>query len=75
MLGILSIWFRGLFWVATVIGFSIWILSDGMQHLAHMIFRGNYSAGNIGVPLYTDLVIPLVLLATLYLHIRYPSRS
>lgn len=29
VLGIMSIWFRGGFWVATVIGFSVWILSDG----------------------------------------------
>src|SRR4051812_4747794 len=35
ILGLLSIWFRGFFWLATVLGFSIWILGDGIHHLYH----------------------------------------
>lgn len=68
VLGILSIWYRGKFWMATVIGFSVWILSDGIQHVYHAIFKGNLSDGNIGVPLYTDFIIPIVLLILLYMH-------
>lgn len=67
-LGILSIWYRNEFWLATVLGFSIWILSDGLQHLSHYIFKNNATAGNIGVPLWTDFLVPIFLLILLFLH-------
>lgn len=70
ILGVLSIWFRGYFWVATIIGFSVWIIGDGFQHLYHALFRGNLSDGNVGVPLYTDFIIPVLLLFLLYFYIR-----
>lgn len=54
ILGLMSIAYRGYFWAATVIGFSIWIISDGIQHVYHALVRENYSPGNIGVPLWTD---------------------
>lgn len=70
LLGILSIWFRGLFWAATIIGFSVWILGDGIHHLYHYFMEGNASEGNIGVPLYTDILIPTLLLVLLYFYLR-----
>ncbi len=74
VLGTLSIWFRGGFWMATILGFSVWILSDGFQHLYHAFFRNNLSEGNIGVPLYTDFIIPIILLIALYEYVRlYPK--
>ena len=75
VLGILSIWFRDSFWMATIIGFSIWILSDGIQHLYHAMMRGNYSTGNVGVPLYTDIFIPLLLLALLITYRKQRSSN
>lgn len=75
VLGILSIWYRGLFWMATVIGFSVWIISDGIQHFYHFIVRQNGSAGNIGVPLYTDFVVPIILLILLFLYVRSNQNS
>lgn len=68
ILGILSIWLRGYFWAATVIGFSIWIFSDGIHHLYHYFVHRNVSKGNIGVPLITDLVVPPLLMFFLYLY-------
>jgi hypothetical protein len=70
VLGILSIWLRGLFWVATVLGFSIWILSDGFHHLYEYHVLNNFSEGNVGVPLWTDFLVPMVLLILLYLYLR-----
>jgi len=70
ILGILCIWFRGYFWVATVIGFSIWIVGDGIHHLYHFFANDNASPGNIGVPLYTDILIPAVLLIFTWLYMR-----
>jgi hypothetical protein len=67
-LGILSIWLRGSFWTATILGFSIWILADGVHHLYHYLFLHNSSQGNIGVPLWTDFLVPMTLLLLLALY-------
>lgn len=70
VLGILAIWYRRYFWMATVLGFSIWIFSDGLQHAYHAIVRHNYNPGNIGMPLYTDFIVPIVLMISLYFYMR-----
>lgn len=67
LLGILCIWFRDHFWTATVLGFSVWIFADGIHHLWHIFAYGNYSDGNTGVPLVTDLLVPIVLVILLAL--------
>ncbi len=66
VLGLMSIYYRGDFWLAVILGFSIWILGDGIHHLYHALREHNLSAGNIGVPLWTDFIVPLVLLALLF---------
>lgn len=68
VLGILSIWFRGYFWAATIIGFSIWIIGDGIHHLHHYFIDQNATPGNIGVPLWTDIIVPIILLILLYFY-------
>ena len=75
VLGILSIWFRKGFWIATVLGFSIWILSDGVHHLYHYLAYDNAAAGNIGVPLWTDILVPLLLLVLTFLYLRTEKLS
>lgn len=70
VLGLMAIWYRGLFWIATVIGFSIWILADGIHHIYEYFVNNNASDGNIGMPLYTDFIVPIILLILLYLHFR-----
>lgn len=74
-LGILCIWFRGNFWLATIVGFSVWILSDGIQHIYDSIADGNMSPGNIGVPLWTDIIVPLLLLALLLWHRKLQKKK
>lgn len=69
VLGILSIWVRGHFWTATIIGFSVWILGDGVHHFLKWQFGGNNTPGNLGVPLYTDIAVPIILLILLYLYL------
>lgn len=68
VLGILSIWYRGLFWAATIIGFSIWIFGDGIHHFILAVRDHNLSDGNIGVPLWTDIIVPLLLLVLLWMY-------
>lgn len=71
-LGILCIWIRGNFWLATILGVSIWLLGDAVTHILDMVYHHNYAAGNIGATLWTDILIPVVLLITygLYLYLK-----
>lgn len=70
VLGILSIWFRQGFWLATIVGFSIWILGDAIHHLYHYIVYKNSLPGNIGAPFWTDVIIPLWMLCLLFFYYR-----
>lgn len=68
VLGIMSIWYRGDFWLATIWGFSIWILADGIHHVFELVVVHNHSPGNLGVNLITDFVVPIILLIILYFY-------
>lgn len=68
ILGILCIWFRGLFWAATVIGASIWLFGDGVHHFFDAFVNLNFSEGNLGPLSYTDLIIPITLVILLALY-------
>jgi len=70
VLGIMCIWFRGHFWTATVIGLSIWLLGDAYGHIEDAIVNHNYSSGNVGVPLWTDIIVPVVFLVAWWIYLR-----
>ena len=70
VLGILCIWKGDDFWLATILGSSIWLIGDGIGHIADMILHHNYAPGNVGVPLYTDIIVPLVLLTSFAIYQR-----
>jgi hypothetical protein len=61
VLGILCYWMRGNFWVATVIGFSIWFLGDAVVHIRDIVLSANYAPNNAGITLYIDILIPVIL--------------
>lgn len=63
ILGILCYWIRGNFWVATVIGFSVWWLGDAVVHIRSIVVESNYAPNNAGMTLYLDILIPLILIA------------
>ena len=73
VLGILCYWMRGNFWVASVIGFSIWYLGDAVVHIRSIVVEANYAPNNAGVTFYLDILIPVILIALLAYH-RYVSR-
>lgn len=67
VLGILCIWFRDNFWMATIIGASIWLIGDGIGHLSLLYgAEGGLAASkaeiNNWIMLITDFVIPITLL-------------
>lgn len=70
VLGVMGIWWRGDFWTATVLGFSVWILADGFHHLYDIFWNHNYAPGSTGVSLYTDFIVPIVLLILLPLYLK-----
>ena len=64
ILGLLCLLFRGLFPVATAIGYSIFLLGAAAVHFHDIQARGNVSELNSGVFLYVqDVFVPLLLLA------------
>ena len=76
-LGILCYWIRGNFWIATVIGFSVWWLGDAVVHIRSIVVSANYAPNNAGVTLYMDILMPMILIALLVynLHLnRQPLR-
>lgn len=63
VLGLLCIFFRGLFPLATTIGYSIFLLGAACVHLHDIHVRGNLAEFNSGAFLYIqDFFVPLFLL-------------
>lgn len=60
VLGILCIWLRGNFWLATIIATSVWLLGDAVGHIRELIVNHNHHPGNSGPALWADIAIPLV---------------
>ena len=70
-LGILCYWIRGNFWVATVIGFSVWLLGDAVVHIREIVVEANYAPNNAGLTFYLEIPMVVLLIALLayYLHV------
>jgi len=63
VLGVLCIWLRGGFWIATAIGWSVFLLGAAGVHL-HQIHIGQpYAPENAGAILYFDILGPVLVLA------------
>ena len=72
VLGFLSIWFRGSFWLATITGKSIFELGASYVHIREMVKNKNFHPGNAGPVLFVDALIPL---AHIFLLRRYGPLS
>jgi hypothetical protein len=73
VLGILCYWMRGNFWIATVIGFSVWWLGDAVVHIRSIVVEANYAPDNAGVTFYLDILVPVLLIALLVYYL-YATR-
>ena len=73
LLGILSIRFRGTFWVAPVVTNSVFGLGAGYVHLRDIFEHSNYSPGNAGPVLFLDILVPVVAIALLVAYLRERS--
>jgi Family of unknown function (DUF6790) len=63
VLGLLCIWLREGFWVATTIGNSVWLWGDAVGHIREIIVNHDYAPNNAGAALYSDLILPAALVA------------
>jgi hypothetical protein len=62
VLGILCLWFRGNFWLATAIANAVWLLGDAIGHIRQISLNNNHAANNSGIFLITEIITPLVIL-------------
>jgi len=69
VLGILCLWLRGNFWLATAIANSVWLLGDAVGHIRQVVLNSNHAANNSGIFLITEITMPFViLLLSIYVH-------
>lgn len=74
VLGILCIWLRNNFWLATIIGYSTFLWGAAYGHIRDIVEHHNYAPGNAGLVLYLDIFVP-ILLIVLYVVYRVSSKE
>jgi len=62
VLGILCLWIRGNFWLATTIANALWPLGDAIGHIREVTLHNNHAANHSGIFLYAEVLTPLVIL-------------
>lgn len=60
VVGVLCIWFRGNFWLATLIVVTVQYIGDAGGHIYFWLAEDNTKSGNIGPPLWSDIIQPTV---------------
>ncbi len=71
ILGIMSYWIKGDFWLATIIGFSVFMLVAAAGHIREIIVNKNYAHGNAGLVLYYDIIMPIILIVLYIIYAVY----
>ena len=69
VLGFLCIWIGGLFWLATGLGWSLFIFGATYGHIHQMVEKGNYAPYNF-LTIFSDGFVAVWLLLLLYLYYR-----
>ncbi len=61
--------------LAAIVGPALFLLGAAGGHIYQIVKAGNFAPGNAGVILYTDILIPLIGFALLWLQHRYVARA
>jgi hypothetical protein len=69
VLGFLCIWIGGLFWLATGLGWSLFMLGATYGHIVQTLREGDYAPYNF-LTIFSDGFIAIWLLVLLYLYYR-----
>lgn len=75
VLGIVCIWIRGNFWLATAIANAVWLLGDAVGHTRQILIANNHAANNSGIFLVAEFVTPFIILALAIYCSRTGERS
>jgi len=70
LLGFLSLWIGGSFWIATGLGWSVFMLGATYGHIYQTLHEGNYAPYNF-LTIFPDGFIAVWLLVLLYLYCRW----
>ncbi len=73
VLGILCLWFRRNFWLATAIANAVWLLGDAVGHIRQVLLYNDHAANNSGIFLYAEIMAPLLILVLTLYHRRRAS--
>jgi hypothetical protein len=60
-LGVLCLWFRDNFWLATVIANGVMMLGCAVGHVREVLLYNNHSEYNSGLFLATEIIMPIVM--------------
>jgi hypothetical protein len=60
--------------IAAIAGPACFLLGAAGGHILEAVTKGNYAPGNVGVVLYTDILLPIIGFTLLWLQRRHPSR-
>jgi hypothetical protein len=63
VLGVLCLWLRGNFWLATAIANAVWLLGDAVGHIRQVVLANNHAANNSGIFLFAEIITPLIILS------------
>ncbi|MGS2807220.1 DUF6790 family protein [Nocardia sp. MW-W600-9] len=63
VVGIMAYWFRGYFWLCTIVVLTIQYWGDAAGHVYFWVAEDNTKPYNIGIPLWTDILLPIVMWA------------
>ncbi len=69
ILGLLSIWIRGTFWLATGLGWSLFMLGAAAGHLIETIVKQNFATYNFFMS-FIDAFFAIYILLLLYLYFK-----
>src|SRR5271154_7202420 len=73
VLGVLCLWLRGNFWLATAIANAVWLLGDAMGHIRQMVLYNNHAENNSGIFLVIEIIMPLAILFLAWYDRRHTS--
>lgn len=73
VLGLMCLRWRGNFWWAAAIGYTVFLWGAAYGHIYEMVVNNNHEPGNTGFPLYADIITPLIAFALLTYYERVTS--
>ncbi len=75
VLGLLCLRLRGDFWLATAIGWGVFLVGAGITHVIDLVAHANSAPNNTGPVLFGDFIKPAILLAAVLVHRRLVARA